>query len=284
MGIVSFTVQSAGLPVQDALVSILSDAGVEVASSITGDDGKVLFDLVEGVDYFITANHNEYNITTYKISGLALGDYDLIAEAKAIRASNDPDICIVSGVFTDLSNVRLESWTFNISAAEGYYGTDNAMFYGDMPVTVSNGDVEISLVNDTSYIFSNLPFCPAKSVYIPKARSARLVDVLLPRVVEIPNLPLAVAMSTSSTTEIDLTPVLSNTLTGPDVPPGMLEVEVSEPSLITAILSSSYKLTLSSSKSAGEVTLNLMPAVDIEEGIFARLPLTAFASIKVSIE
>jgi len=284
MGIVTFTVQSAGSPVDNALVSVLSEDGDVIASSITDAGGKALFDLIEGLDYFITASHNSYNITTYKLPGLEIGTFDLIAEAKELVASNDPNVCIISGVFTDISNVRLDSWTFSVAAAEGYSGTDSSIFYGDMPVTAKEGNVELSLINDTSYIFSNLPFCESKSVYVPNARSAKLVDLLLPVVTQIDGAPLAIAMSPKEKTEVDLVLTLSNTLTGSDVPAGMLSLKFSKDNIISASISATYKLTIESSTAVGDVDIIIIPAVNIEEGIYSRLPTVEYARVKVSIE
>ena len=283
MGLVTFTVSSEGLPVSDVNITIFSNDGVVEGVSASDSEGKAVFDLIAGLDYFITANHPNYTITTYKLVGLELGTYDLIAVPKALKLSEDPDFCQVQGVFTDLKNARLDSWTFNVKAAEGYSGTDSSIFYGDMPVTAINGSVDFALVGGVTYMFSNLPFCETKEAYIPEARAASLADVLLPTITSIEGIPLGIALSKESNTALDLVLTLSNTLKGSDVGPNLVKIEVDDPELISVDLSSTYNLNITSKDKEGQTTVRVVPCVDPDNGIYARLPKEVYKTFTVNV-
>jgi hypothetical protein len=283
MSIVTLAVKSEGVPLPQVTVTVLDSDGDVEATTQTDVNGTALFDLIAGSDYFITANHPNNFISAYKINGLELGIYDLVAVPKTLKVSADPDFCLVQGVFTDLSNYRLESWTFTVSAAEGYGGTHQSIFYGDLEVTAKDGYVEFPLVGGTSYIFKNLPFCDSKVVYVPPTRAASLSDLLLPVIVNLGGVPLAVAMDLNSITTIQIVPTLSNTLSGDEVESGLIGVEVSEDSALSVTLSRTYGLTLTSKGVQGNFTVNLVPTVDPTNGIYARTPKAIYQSITVSI-
>ena len=283
MSIITLAVKSEGIPLPQVNVTVLDSEGVVEAASLTDEDGIALFDLMAGEDYFITANHPNNFISAYKITSLEIGTYDLTAVPKTLKVSEDPDFCLVQGVFTDLSNYRLDSWTFTVSAAEGYGGSNQSIFYGDMKVEATDGYVEFPLVGDTSYVFKNLPFCDSKVVYVPKTRAASLTDLLLPTIVDLGGIPLAIAMDLKGSTEIDVVPTLSNTLTGNDVESGLIRVEVSDQNALEATISSEYKISVNSKDISGNFTITLFPAVDPLNGIYARVPETSYVSIVVSI-
>ena len=159
MGIVTLVVQSVGIPLSDVTINILDSNGVMDSTSSTDEEGKAIFDLTEGADYFVTATHANHYISAYKIKALELGTYDLIAVQKQLKPSDDPRFCLIQGQITDLSNSLIDSWNFTVEAAEGYAGTEDSIFYGDLEVKSDNGLVEFSLLGGMSYVFKHLPFC-----------------------------------------------------------------------------------------------------------------------------
>ncbi len=285
MGLVTFSLSSTnGSPVVGASVSIVASNGITEAISATDDLGQCIFDLTVGQDYYLLASHADHVISTYKIKGLELGVYDVTAIPKALKVSDDPNFCLVQGTLTNLVNVHLDTWSFNIMSAEGYTGTDDTLFYGDTTIKVDKGRVEFSLVGGVSYIFSNLPFCEAKAVYVPKTRAASLVDLVSPVVTNIEGVPLGISMATDSSTEFDMSLTLSNTLSGDEVDAGYIEVEVSDPDLISASISSTYKVSVISKSTKGNAEIRLVAALDADNKVYSRFAKRVYSTFNVSIE
>ncbi len=284
MGVVKFSIMAAGAPVANTTVTILDSNGDVDSISVTDALGLCIFDLVAGNDYYITASHADYVIETYKVLALELGIYDIVATLKTLKVSDDPDYCLVQGAFTDLQNIHLTSWTFNIEAAEGYVGTDKSIFYGDTVITADEGKVEFSLVGGVSYIFKNLPFCESKVVYIPPTRSASLTDLVAPIVTQLEGVPAALVMGVGESTSFTVTPTLSNTLTGSDVDAGWIAVEVSDSNIITANISDTYEVTVTSGSELGVATISLVATLDADNGIYTRVPKRIYASFNITIE
>jgi len=283
MGIVKFSVASAGVPVGNVSISVLDSNGDVDSISSTDDAGICIFDLAAGSDYFIVASHPDHVIQTYKIPALELGTYDIVAIQKTLKISANPIFCLIQGVFTDLQNIQLPSWTFNVEAAEGFTGTDESIFYGDTAITAENGVVEFSLVGGVSYIFKNLPFCKSKAVYVPSTRSASLTDLVSPIVTTLGGLPADFDLNLNSSTSFSIIPTLSNTLTGADVSSGWVAIELTVEGIIEASISDTYEVTITSKDKVGQVTVSFVATLDPENGVYTRIPKRTYGSFVITI-
>ena len=284
MAILTLSVTSEGSPIGGVTINILNAAGVVSFISTTGVEGTAFFDVAVGADLFFTAFHPDYIIPTYKIPAVAEGVYDVVAIRKELETSADPNFCLIQGNFRDLSGRPLESWTFGVEAAEGYCGDDTAIFYSHMPVVAEKGQVKLALMREVSYIFSNLPFCESKVVYIPDSSSATLVDVLLPVVVNLEGVPSELTLPKGDSQSFDLTLTLSNTLSGASVPDGYLDLIVGNSSLASATITTGYVLTLQAADLSGSTTIQLLAAVDKENGIYSRMPRKIYHVITLTVE
>ena len=279
MSLTKFIFKSAGQVVENVSITVLDLNGALVTNATSNASGEAFVDLTNGDVHYAVMSHVNHIATNKSFVADDQGAYLVELTAKELKLASDTNFCLVQGNLSTLSGAPYD-WSFTVSSAEGYTGTEDTVMHGDLVVSSINGYFEFALYQGESYVVSNLPFCNADTIYIPKTRGAKLADILSPRVTTVNGLAASLTISKKEIKTIPLTVTLSNTLAGADVEAGYLGVTVDDDSIVSASVSTTYDLVLTATDSPGVTTVRLTTG---GTGTYKTMPIKEVGTCEITV-
>ena len=293
-----FLAQEAGEAIPNASVAVFDDVGTPLMSVLTDVDGAALLTSASE-SVIIVVSKSGFSFDSRYYLEVAEGDvFDIDGVALHVAPPDDASKCRVYGRILDpLSRALSDRWKFNLKIVDQIGGdADDDIITSTAKVSHDEGFVVMDLLRGARYELGPMPLsCTAVedateydelslvSFAVPDRQTARLVDLISPRVTQVSVDVDAIQTTLRGSATYDVVVNLTNGRTAEN-PSEYIALISSNPDVATADIVGSV-LSISF-KSVGQCTITLISqrSRSTAESMFYRpSPQTAFKVIDVEI-